>query len=62
LMEPGQRQNSRFLTKGFHELLLHFLYDLDDYLVVHSGKAWMRTRADKSAVCTINRHLRFSQQ
>jgi len=34
LMEPGQRQNSRFLTKGFHELLLHFLYDLDDYLAL----------------------------
>src|SRR5258707_11765137 len=26
---------------------------------VHSGNSWMRTRADKSAMCAINRHLRF---
>src|SRR5947209_15129638 len=28
-------------------------------LVVHSANSWMGTRADKSAMCTINRHLRF---
>src|SRR5437016_3206265 len=29
LVEPGQRQNSCFLTKGFHELLLLFMYVFD---------------------------------
>src|SRR5438045_5803830 len=28
-------------------------------LVVHSGNSQMRINADKSAMCTINRHLRF---
>jgi hypothetical protein len=29
------------------------------FLVVHSLNSWMRTMADKSAMCTINRHLHF---
>ena len=30
--------------------------------MVRWGKSWVRTKADKSAMCTINRHLRFPQE